>query len=119
MNEKVANVALDAACVLLCAAAAWAVSQFGWDPSHKLVLPFAFLALVLVLGGRYGRAVGMLGSIVSALIFAHALSQPIGRFFVADQTARSVLAWAVLIGVSTSFLFLPSQDELHHHHHKK
>lgn len=119
MNEKVANVALDAACVLLCAAAAWAVSQFGWDPSHKMVLPFAFLALVLVLGGRYGRAVGMLGSIVSALIFAHALYQPIGSFFVADQTARSVLAWAVLIGVSTSFLFLPSQDELHHHHHKK
>lgn len=90
------------------------MSQFGWDPSHKLVLPFAFLAGVLILGLRYGRAVGMVGSIVSALIFAHALYQPIGSFFVADQTARSVLAWTVLIGVSMSFLFLPTADELHH-----
>ncbi len=118
MTEKASNLALGLACVLLCGSAAWAVSQFGWDPTHKMLLPFAFLALVLLLGLHYGRAVGMLGSIASALIFAHALYQPVGSFFVSDQTARSVLAWTVLIGVSTSFLFLPTQDEVHHHRKK-
>ena len=83
-----------------------------------MLLPFAFLAVVLVLGFRYGRGVGMAGSIVSALIFAHALYHPVGSFLVTDQTARSVLAWTVLIGVSTSFLLLPTQDEVHHHRRK-
>lgn len=80
-----------------------------------MVVPFAFLAGVLVLGLHYGRAVGMVGSVVSAFIFAHALYQPIGSFFVADQSARSVLAWTVLIGVSASFLFLPTQEEVRHY----
>jgi len=82
-------------------------------------VPFVFLAAVLALGFAYGRMVGMIGSIVSALIFAHALYQPVGSFFVADQAARSVLAWTVLIGVCTSFLLLPTRSELHHHNRRK
>jgi K+-sensing histidine kinase KdpD len=115
MKEKAANALLAASSLLLCAAAAWSVSQFGWQTSHRLVVPFAFLALVLILGFRYGRAVGMLGSILSALIFAHALYQPVGSFFVSDQTARAALAWAILVGVSASFLLLPTAEDRRHH----
>ena len=119
MKEKAANTALAAASLMLCAAAAWSVSQFGWQRSHRLVLPFAFLALVFVLGALYGRLVGMLGSVLSAVVFAHALYNPVGSFFVTDQAARSVLAWEILVGVSLSFLLLPTGKEIHHHHRKK
>ncbi len=115
MKARLANTALVASSLLLCAVAAWSVSQFGWPHQHRLVLPFLFLAVVLVLGMCYGRAVGMLGSILSALVFAHALYEPRGSFFVADQAARSALAWALLLGVSASFLLLPSGDDLRHH----
>lgn len=103
-----------ASALLLCAIGAWSVSQIGWDPSHRLVLPFAFLGLVLFLGFRYGRGVGMLGSVISMAVFAFTLYQPVGSLAVQDDAARSALAWALLVGVSASFLFLPD----HHHQHK-
>lgn len=114
MKARLANAALAASSLLLCGAAAWSVSQFDWQHQHRLFLPFVFLALVLVLGMHYGRLVGVLGTIVSAFIFAHALYEPHGSFFVADQGARSALAWALLLGVATSFLLLPTGDDLRH-----
>lgn len=118
MKARLANAALAVSSLLLCGTAAWSVSQFGWQNEHRLVLPFVFLALVLLLGLRFGRLVGILGTLVSAFIFAHALYEPRGSFFVADQGARSALAWALLVGVSTSFLLLPTADDLHHPHKK-
>src|SRR3954471_22898650 len=114
MRERLANAALATSVLLLCAAAAWSVSQFGWLHPHRLLLPFVFLTVVLALGLRYGRVVGILGSIISAFIFAHALYRPVGSFFVADQSARAALAWAVLAGVTISFLLLPTGEEVHH-----
>jgi len=103
--------------LLLCGVAAWSISQLGWASSHREFLPFAFLGLVLFLGFRYGRAVGMLGSVVSAAVFAFALYQPVGSLAVSDDAARSALAWAMLAGVSASFLLLPTHGG--HHHHRK
>ena len=114
MKTALANGALAGAALVACALAAWSVSQFGWQPSHRLLLPFIFLAVVLVLGFRYGRLVGILGSIISALIFAFALYQPVGSFAVTDMAARSSLAWAILAGVSASFLLLPAMRDRHH-----
>ena len=113
MKVRLANATLATSALLLCAAAAWSVSQFGWVQGHRLVLPFAFVLLVLLLGSRYGRTVGVLGSILSAFVFAHALYEPVGSFFVADQAARSALAWALLLGVCASYLLLPTREELH------
>ena len=114
MRVRMANAALTTSSLLLCAAGAWSISQFGWRQPHKLLLPFVFLGVVLALGLRFGRAVGILGSIVSAFIFARTLFQPVGSFLVADKSARSALAWALLIGVSISFLLLPTGKDLHH-----
>ena len=114
MKVRLANATLAASSLLLCVAAAWSVSQFRWLHPHRLVLPFVFLGLVFVLGLRYGRMIGMLGSILSALVFAHALYDPVGSFFVTDQTARLALAWALLLGVSASFLLLPTREDLRH-----
>ncbi len=114
MKARLAKGTLAVSLLLLCAAAAWSLSQFVWPQAHRLLLPFAFLGLILLLGMRYGRLVGILGTVTSALVFAHALYEPQGSFFVADHSARSALAWALLIGVSTSFLLLPAGDELRH-----
>jgi K+-sensing histidine kinase KdpD len=113
MKVRLANATLATSVLLLCAAAAWSVSQFEWIHAHRLVLPFAFLILVLILGSHYGRLVGVLGSVLSAFIFAHALYEPVGSFFVEDHSARSALAWALLLGVSASYLLLPTGNELH------
>ena len=113
MKVRLANATLAMSSLLFCAAAAWSVSQFEWVRAHRLVLPFVFVALVLLLGWRYGRGIGILGSILSAFVFAHALYEPVGSFFVEDQGARSALAWALLLGVSASYLLLPGREELH------
>ena len=113
VKVRLANATLAASVLLLCAAAAWSVSQFAWVDAHRLVLPFAFLLLVLLLGSRYGRSIGILGSVLSAFVFAHALYEPVGSFFVQDQSARAALAWALLAGVSASHLLLPTREELH------
>ena len=107
------NAVLTAALLLLCATAAWTVSQLGWGHAQRVWLPFVFLILVLLLGARYGRTVGMLGTIVAALIFAHSLYLPTGSLAIKDQSARQILAWTVLLGVSTSFLLLPTNTEKH------
>ena len=114
MKSRMANAALATSVLLVCAVAAWSVSQFGWRHPHRLLLPFVFLAVVFALGLRYGRVIGILGSIISAFIFAHALYRPIGSFFVADHAARAALAWTVLAGVAISFLLLPTGEEVHH-----
>jgi K+-sensing histidine kinase KdpD len=113
-KERTMHLVVDTAALLLCAVAAWTVAQFGWEPAHRRLLPFAFLGLVLLLGFLYGRTVGMLGTIVSVVVFAYTLYQPLGSVAVADDGARSSLAWAILLGVSASFLLLPGGG----HHHK-
>ena len=108
-----AELVVAASALLLCAIGAWTVSQVEWNPSYRLVLPFVFLGLVLFLGFLYGRAIGILGSVISVAVFAFALFQPVGSLAVRDSAARSALAWALLIGVSASFLFLPDHHEQH------
>lgn len=103
----------SALAVLLCAIAAWAVSLIQWR-SWRVFVPFAFLLFVLALGFVYGRMVGILGSIIAALVFAHSLYEPIGSLRVEQQTARSSLAWMLLAGVSLSYLLLPSSTHRQH-----
>jgi K+-sensing histidine kinase KdpD len=93
--------------VVACGLAAWAVSLVHWDPQWRALVPFAFLAVVLGLGALYGRMVGMLGSIVSALVFARSLYPPLGSLAVQEPASRSTLAWMLLAGVALSFLLLP------------
>lgn len=94
--------------LLLCALGAWAFSLVPWRTSLRVFVPFAFLLIVLALGLVYGRMVGILGSIIAALVFARFMYEPVGSIRVDQQTARASLAWMLLAGVSLSFLLLPS-----------
>jgi K+-sensing histidine kinase KdpD len=101
--------------LLLCSLAAWGVSMVHWRASWRGFVPFGFLLLVLALGAMYGRTVGILGSVIAALVFAHSMYEPVGSLYVDQQAARSSLAWMLLAGVSLSFLLLPPSAS----HHRK
>ncbi len=107
MNRQWFDRLWAALALLLCALAARAVSLIHWR-SWAMFVPFVFLLLVLALGAVYGRMVGILGSIIAALVFAHFLYEPIGSVRVDSHDARSALAWMLLAGVSLSYLLLPS-----------
>ena len=57
-----------------------------------------------------GIAVGIIGSLLSAAIFATTLFSPLGSLWISDLTARRNLAWMVLAGVVLSYLFAPSNS---------
>ncbi len=107
MKKRVVAHLGPALALLLCASAAWVVTLVHWTPAAHAVVPFAFLVVVLALGTIFGRTVGIWGSVIAALVFAHSMYQPLGSIRVADQGARSGLAWMLLAGVTVSYLLLP------------
>jgi K+-sensing histidine kinase KdpD len=96
--------------VALCAAVAWGVTLFKWQAARELI-PVVFLVFVLALGALFGRMVGILGSVIGALVFARWLYLPLGSLRISDPGARSSVAWMLLAGVTLSYLLLPSQGD--------
>jgi K+-sensing histidine kinase KdpD len=114
MKSQIFDRLWAALALLICAFAAWAVSLVQWR-SWRYVVPFAFLIVVLALGAIYGRTVGILGSVIAALIFARFLYEPIGSVWIDQRAARSNIAWMLLTGVSLSYLLLPASASHHKH----
>lgn len=110
MKPHLANRLGAAIGVALCASAAWAVTLIKWQSARELI-PLVFLVFVLGLGMLFGRMVGILGSIIGALVFARALYLPVGSFRIHDPAARSGVAWMLLAGVVLSYLLLPSHRD--------
>lgn len=96
--------------MLIAAGAAYSLAWLFAGHDIKVVLPLWFVAVLVVLGLRYGIAVGVIGSLLSAAIFATMLFSPLGSFRVTDRAARQNLAWMVLGGVALSYLFAPSSS---------
>jgi hypothetical protein len=110
MKSYLANRVGTAIGVALCVVAAWAATLVKWQ-SAKEFIPIVFLVFVLALGMLFGRTVGILGSIVGALMFARSLYLPLGSFRIHDQGARSGVAWMLLAGVTLSYLLLPARRD--------
>ena len=70
-------------------------------------VPVAFLVIIVLVAVRCGATAGVLGSAISALIFACFLYQPVGNVSVQDPAARMNLAWLVLGGLACSYLLAP------------
>jgi K+-sensing histidine kinase KdpD len=99
----------------LCAGAAGlAVAIFGRHPASGAI-PIVFIAVVLLVALRFGTAVGILGSLAAAAVFAVFLFAPLGSLAVTDRAARSNLAWMLLAGTVISFLLAPSMEERRRH----
>lgn len=96
--------------VLLSIGAALLASLVFAGRSTRAMLPFLFIAVLVVLAGRYGVVVSVLGSASAALIFAHYLYAPVGSVKIDAATERSSLAYMVLIAISVSYLLFPGSE---------
>jgi K+-sensing histidine kinase KdpD len=96
--------------VLLVAGAAYLLAKVFVGHDVKVFLPLWFVAVLVALAVRFGIAVGVIGSLLSAAIFATTLFSPVGSLWISDHAARQNLAWMVLGGVALSFLFAPSDS---------
>ena len=90
--------------VLLCAGSATVMSFVFQGHNPRLLLPVAFLGIVLLVSVRCGVLAGVLGSAIGALIFATLLYAPLGSPIIENKAARSTLGWIVLGGLSISYL---------------
>ena len=99
--------------VLLASGAAYLLAAFfAGHAGHEvqIILPLWFIAVLVALAVRYGMAVGVVGSLLSAAIFATTLFSPTGSLRISDLAARRNLAWMVLGGIALSYLFAPSDS---------
>ena len=94
--------------LLVCSIAAVIVAILFSTRSSRVSVPFAFLAVLVVMAMRFGKWVGIAGSFIAAMIFSYRLYPPLNSLAVQSEAVRSNLAWMVLGGVVLSFLFAPS-----------
>jgi len=96
--------------VVLCFTAALISAKvFVQSPSARYV-PLGFMVVLLLIGGRFGVVVSVLGAVVAALVFAYSLYPPLGSFHVTDGSARESLLWMLLCAfVIPSLLFPPNK----------
>ncbi len=99
-------------CSGLALCAAYCFSRLTWNA----FVPLLFGVVIIAIAVRYGVTVGILGSLVSAAIFAHLLYSPYHSLEVDDRTARAALAWMILGGTVVPYLLLPG---LHPRRNKK
>jgi K+-sensing histidine kinase KdpD len=99
----------------ICAAAAGVASRLFAQSAWRSLVPLVFVLVLVALAAIYGTAVGVLGSVLSALIFSYWLYAPVG-LHVADAAARSSLAWMIVGGVALSYLLGPGFHNPNQHH---
>jgi len=97
---------------LICAIAAIAVCRLASGHPWQTVVPLVFSTVLLAVAVVFGTRAGILGSLLSALVFAALLFSPVGSIHVTNEAARSNLGWMLLIGVSFSLLFAPPTSGL-------
>ncbi|HEY3928489.1 MAG TPA: DUF4118 domain-containing protein [Candidatus Koribacter sp.] len=93
--------------LLLCSGLALAAAYLFSHHPASVFVPLLFVIVIVAVAARFGVAVGILGSIVSAVIFAHMLFSPLHSISVDNNTARAALAWMVLGGIAIPYLVLP------------
>jgi K+-sensing histidine kinase KdpD len=92
-----------AICTMAAAAVAIIFDQTPW----RGIVPVVFLIVILALAIFCGTAAGIMGTLISAMIFAYWLYPPIGNLAVQSDGGRSSLAWMLLGGLVISYLLAP------------
>lgn len=93
--------------VLLCSGLAVCAAYFLSNLPWSAFVPVLFVFVIVAVAVHYGVTVGILGSIISAVIFAHLLYSPLHNLEVSDTTARAALAWMILGGTVIPYFLLP------------
>lgn len=103
---------------VLSALVAVAASLFFARSSWRGLLPLAFVAVLVLLAGRFGVTVSLTGSLLAALIFSLMLFSPIGSTKIESGSARASLGWMIVGSVALSYLFYPSRRVGSGRHHR-
>jgi K+-sensing histidine kinase KdpD len=103
---------------ILCGSLALIVSLMGHDKPGKSILPIWFLAVVMVIVFRFGSMAGVLGTILSGIIFAIYLFEPFHRLAVHDAIAKNNLMWMLLAGLALSIFGRPPDTKIASSNHK-
>ena len=104
---------------LLCTSAAALLAALFAASSARVSLPLICLAIVLAVAARFGAMAGVLSSVLSALVLAYFVFSPLNGLQVTDTAARNNLGWLLLGGISLSFLFGPSLEEVYSKRHPR
>jgi len=113
MRRLIAQLSQPALGIALTMALAFMAARLFAGSRVSSVLPLVFIGILFALGRRYGSGVAVLGSVLSAFVFAHSLFDPLGHWHVQDAIARRNLLWMVMGTVALSYLFLPSSSHKH------
>ena len=88
---------------VLCGSVALALT-FLFRPLHaRASLPFVFVFVIALAAHLWGRAAGMIGTLVGAMTFATLLFAPLGSWIVRDIVAKGNLGWMTLLGTMVSY----------------
>ncbi len=88
----------------------WLPAAFASSHSWRAEVPLVFTIVLLLVALIFGAWAGVVGTVLSALVFATHLVQPVwDSFRIANDAARSNLGWMLMIGIAFSFLFAPQK----------
>lgn len=81
-----------------------ALLTFTMRGSHRsVVVPICFLAVIIVCARFFGAMAGILGSVLTTMLFALYLFEPYGRFQVSNRQALYNLALMLFAGIVLSY----------------
>jgi len=89
---------------VLCGFAASLLAILFWNSRYQIVAPILFTVVVVAVAMRFGRVVGILGTLFGAALFAIWLYPPFGSLRVSSQHARGSLHALLLGGLVLSYL---------------
>ena len=96
--------------LVLCTVSAAVTAVLTHTSDAKTAVPLAFVAVIIVFAMMYGLAVGVVGTLLSAAVFAYLLFPPRGSVIVSNEGARANLAWMMAAGISLSFLLVAPKE---------
>ena len=88
----------------VCFCSACGLTLIFRNSSLKAILPFLFLAIILLVALSFSSTSGIIGTVTAGLIFAGFLFQPTLNLRVEDPVEKSNLIWMVLVGIIVSEL---------------
>jgi len=89
---------------VLCGFSASLLAIFFWHSRFQILAPILFIFIVVAIAMRFGRVVGVLGTLFGAALFAIWLYPPLGALRVSSQEARGSLNALLLGGLVLSYL---------------
>ncbi len=91
--------------VILCSTAAGGLAYLFRDRSFEGWLPLLFIGVILITAILFGNMAGVVGTLLSCIIFAMFLFQPRRSLIVSNLASRANLIWMVMLGLVLSYFF--------------